>query len=114
MNEIPVATANAAVTTISRVVQPFDLSADVSTFSLLSSTTEEANKKAIARAMAGGDSKRPIKRLTATQRRAPSSIVAVPLPYARSTEIRFQELVGLIPPLSYSLPRGPRNYSIHR
>src|SRR5438067_6662054 len=29
----------------------------------------------------------------------------VPLPYARSNEIRFEELVGLIPPLSYSLPR---------
>ena len=25
---------------------------------------------------------------------------------AQLTEIRFEELVGLIPPLSYSLPRG--------
>ena len=30
----------------------------------------------------------------------------VPLPYARSNEIRFEELVVLVPPLSYSLPRG--------
>jgi len=32
--------------------------------------------------------------------------LVVPLPYARFNEIRFEELVGLIPPLSYSLPRG--------
>jgi hypothetical protein len=35
---------------------------------------------------------------------APCALV-VPLPYARFNEIRFEELVGLIPPLSYSLPR---------
>ncbi len=34
-----------------------------------------------------------------------------PLPYARFNEIRFEELVVLIPPLSYSLPRGT-TYSI--
>ena len=34
------------------------------------------------------------------------SSACVPLPYARFNEIRFEELVGLIPPLSYSLPRG--------
>ena len=37
--------------------------------------------------------------------------LVVPLPYARSNEIRFEELVGLIPPLSYSLPRGDGLFS---
>jgi hypothetical protein len=39
-------------------------------------------------------------------RRGAVPLVEVPLPYARFNEIRFEELVGLIPPLSYSLPRG--------
>ena len=38
----------------------------------------------------------------------------VPLPYARSNEIRFEELVGLIPPLSYSLPRWDDLFNLAR
>src|SRR5215468_9974624 len=40
------------------------------------------------------------------QERSRSGLDVVPLPYARFNEIRFEELVVLIPPLSYSLPRG--------
>jgi hypothetical protein len=40
------------------------------------------------------------------------ALLVVPLPYARSNEIRFEELVGLIPPLSYSLPRWDNRYVI--